>query len=278
MADSMRVGFRTGLWKLILFCLASVAAIWLCFNFAGKVRRIDYLSGWALLAVMLFLALYNGRKKLPFLPLGSSELWLQLHIWIGYFALTLFLIHLQFRVPSGWFEISLAVLFGIVMASGIFGLVLSRQIPKRLTTLGGEVLFERIPAHRQRVLESAEKLALASSSETQAATLLEFYVKNLRDFFASKPAFWRNLMGTERSLFRMLEKVEDLQRYTNAREKEILGQLAELAREKHRLEYHYSLQGALKAWLFVHIPFTYSLLLFSFVHVLLVFAFSSGAP
>ena len=278
MANSMRVGLRLGFWKGILLCLASIAAIWVYFSFAGKVRRIDYLSGWALLAVMLFLALYNGRKKLPFLPLGSSELWLQLHVWIGYFALALFLIHLQFRVPSGWFEIALAFLFGIVMASGVFGLVLSRQIPKRLTTLGGEVLFERIPAHRQKVLERAEKLALTSSSETQAPTLLDFYTKNLRDFFASKPSFWRNLMGTERSLFRMLEKVEDLRRYTNTREKEILAELAELAREKHRLEYHYSLQGVLKAWLFVHIPFTYSLLLFSFVHVLLIFAFSSGAP
>ena len=227
---------------------------------------------------MLFLALYNVRKKLPFLPLGSSELWLQLHIWVGYFSLILFGIHLEFRPPNGWFEIALALVFAIVILSGVFGLVLSRQIPRRLTTIGTEVLFERIPAHRRFVLDRAEKLALASSSETQATTLLDFYTKNLRDFFASTPPFWMNLMGTGRTLSRMLEKVEDLKRYTNTREKEILAELADLAREKHRLEYHYSLQGALKAWLFVHIPFTYSLLLFSFVHVLLVFAFSSGAP
>ena len=227
---------------------------------------------------MLFLALYNVRKKLPFLPLGSSESWLQLHIWIGYFSIVLFAIHLQFRPPSGWFEISLTVLFAIVILSGIFGLLLSRQIPRRLTTIGSEILFERIPAHRRFVLERAEKLAVASGSETQATTLLEFYAKNLRWFFESTPPFWMNLLGTGRTLSRMLEQVEDLKRYTNAREKEILVELAELAREKHRLDYHYSLQGVLKAWLFVHIPFTYSLLLFSFVHVLLVFAFSSGAP
>jgi hypothetical protein len=275
----MRAAVRAGWWwRGLLFCGATAGVIWAYYNFIGKVRRIDYLSGWALLAVMLFLALYNFRKKLPFLPLGSSELWLQLHVWVGYFALALFAVHLQFRVPNGWFEVSLSLLFTIVMASGIFGLILSRQIPKRLTTLGGEILFERIPAHRQWVLDRAEKLALTSSTETQAATLLDFYAKNLRNFFAARPVFWRNLMGTERSLARMLEQVEDLKRYTNPREKEILVELADLAREKHRLEYHYSLQGILKAWLFVHIPFTYSLLLFSFVHVLLVFAFSSGAP
>jgi hypothetical protein len=278
MADSMSMRLGQGWWKGVLLCCASAAAVWAYFFFFGKVRRIDYLSGWALLAVMLFLALYNGRKKLPFLPLGSSELWLKLHVWLGYFALALFAIHLQFRVPTGWFEIALALLFGIVMVSGIFGLMLSRQIPKRLTTLGSEILFERIPTHRRLVLDRAEKLALASSSETQAATLLDFYAKNLRGFFASRPPFWRNFIGAGRSLSRMLVQVEDLKRYTNPREKEILAELAELAREKYRLEYHYSLQGVLKAWLFVHIPFTYSLLLFSFVHVLLVFAFSSGAP
>jgi hypothetical protein len=271
----MRV--RSGVKGILLFA-ASGVAIWTYYNLAGKIRRIDYLTGWALLAVMIFLALYNVRKKLPFLPLGSSELWLQLHIWVGYISLALFAIHLEFKVPTGWFEISLALLFGIVVFSGIFGLLLSRHIPRRLTTLGGEVLFERIPAQRRFVLDRAEKLALASGSETQAATLLEFYVKNLRGFFASRPPFWRNIMGTERNLARMLEQVEDLRRYTNDREKEILTQLAQLAREKHRLEYHYSLQGMLKAWLFVHIPFTYSLLLFSVVHVVLVFAFSSGAP
>jgi hypothetical protein len=51
-----------------------------------------------------------------------------------------------------------------------------------------------------------------------------------------------------------------------------------LLREKRRLDFHYALQGLLKAWLFVHIPFTYSLLLFIVVHIVLVFGFSAGAP
>jgi len=33
----------------------------------------------------------------------------------------------------------------------------------------------------------------------------------------------------------------------------------------------------LKTWLFVHIPLTYSLLLFSLAHIVVVFAFSGGA-
>ncbi len=40
-----------------------------------------FISGYFLLAVMFVLAGYNVWKKLPFLPLGSSEGWLQFHIY-----------------------------------------------------------------------------------------------------------------------------------------------------------------------------------------------------
>lgn len=261
-----------------LLLLASAAAIWAHQRFAPQLPNFDYLSGWTLLLAIVFLAGYNLRKKLPFLPLGSSETWLQWHIYVGYFTFVLFLIHLEFRPPIGWFEIVFSLIFAIVMLSGIGGLFLTRQIPKRLTILGDEVIFERVPAYRKMLLDRAEKIATDSTVETQSATLLEFYSKNLRDFFATRPAFWRNTFGNGRGLFRILAKVEDLKRYTNEREREILTQFAELLREKRRLEFHYSLQGWLKAWLFIHIPFTYSLLLFSVVHIVLVYGFSAGAP
>ena len=66
----------------------------------------------------------------------------------------------QLYNPAGWFEGVLACLYLLAMASGFFGLFLSRAIPKRLTTHGGEVLFERIPAIRRQFQEQAEKLAL----------------------------------------------------------------------------------------------------------------------
>jgi hypothetical protein len=261
-----------------LLLLISATAIWVYQRFAPQLANFDYLSGWTLLLAIIFLAGYNVRKKLPFLPLGSSETWLQWHIYVGYFTFVLSVIHLEFRAPTGWFEIVFSIVFAIVMLSGIGGLFLTRQIPKRLTVLGGEVIFERVPTYRKMLLDRAEKIATDSTAETQSATLLEFYSKNLRDFFATRPVFWRNTFGNGRGLFRILAKVEDLKRYTNDREREILTELAELLREKRRLEFHYALQGWLKAWLFIHIPFTYSLLLFIAVHLILVFGFSSAAP
>src|SRR5688500_17497597 len=166
------------------FLLVAIAVVvWLHVRFSSAIQRFDYLSGWALLLAILFLAGYNLRKKLPFLPLGSSETWLQWHIYVGYFTFALFLVHLEYRVPTGWFEIVFSIIFAVVMFSGIGGLFLSRQIPRRLTTLGGEVIFERVPTYRRMILDRAEQIALKSTEETQSPTLLEFYTKHLRTIF-----------------------------------------------------------------------------------------------
>lgn len=272
----MNQGKRRILRNTIFLIIAAAGVFWAHDEFSPRLPRFDYISGWALLIAIVFLAVYNVRKKLPFLPLGSSETWLQCHVYVGYFTFALFLVHLEYRFPTGWFEIVFSIIFGVVMLSGVGGLFLSRQIPRRLTTLGGEVIFERVPTYRRMILERAEEIALKSTAETQSPTLLEFYTKNLRGFLEARPVFWRNTFGNSRGLFRKLEQVDDLKRYTNEREREILSQLAELLREKRRLDFHYALQGWLKAWLFVHIPFTYSLLLFTLVHLILIFGFSAG--
>src|SRR5262245_48544938 len=102
----------------ILLLLTSIAVIWSHAAFSGKLGGLDYLTGWVLLAAILFLAAYNARKKISFLPLGSSETWLQAHIYVGYLTFVLFLVHLNYRVPAGWFEIAFATVFGTVMLSG----------------------------------------------------------------------------------------------------------------------------------------------------------------
>ena len=43
---------------------------------------------------------------------------------------------------------------------------------------------------------------------------------------------------------------------------------------KDDLDYQYAMQATLKYWLFLHVPLTYSLLVFILSHMVLVFAFS----
>ena len=240
--------------------------------------HLSYLTGWALFAVILLLSLYNGRKKLPFLPLLSSEEWLQFHIYAGLLTGVLFIVHVSYKIPTGWFQGVLAWLYILVMASGFFGLFISRTIPKRLTTRGGEVLFERIPSIRRQFQEQAEKLALQSVGESKSGTIADFYLRELKGFFNGPKNCSAHWSENASPVNRILTKISDVERYLNEQERATLEKIAMLVRQKDGLDYHYAHQLLLKVWLFAHIPLTYSLLLFTVVHIVLVFAFSGGAP
>ena len=254
--------------------VASAAALMAHAQFSRVLPNYAYLTGWLLFIVMVLLAAYNVRKKLPFLPLGNSENWLQFHIYSSFFTVLLFLIHVRFRLPTGWFEGTLTWLYVLVTGSGIVGLWLSRVLPRRLSTRGGEVIHEKIPALRHALQRSAEALALGEA--TRSPAIAEFYGRRLAGFFSGPRSFWRHLLESRQPLNVVMVELEDLRRYLNDRERATLEKLAQLVRQKDGLDYHHAVQSTLRLWLFVHVPLTYGLMILSLLHIVLVFAFSGG--
>jgi hypothetical protein len=236
-----------------------------------------YLTGWALFVLILFLTAYNARKKLPFLPLLSSRVWLRAHSWVGMATAIVFLVHLRWRKPAGPFEDTLAALFVAVTLSGIAGWWLSRVLPRRLTSAGGEVPYGRIPIIRRALRERAETLVVAGIPAAGATTLADFYASRLSGFFAGPANFGQHLFGSRHTLNSLLSELGEVKKYLNNAEKSAAIELAALVREKDALDLHRSMQLVLKGWLFVHIPLTYGLLAFIGVHIVLVYAFSGGA-
>lgn len=276
MAETMMRFSQQRALGLLLFVVFSAAIVWTYQNFAAEIRGMSYLTGWALFGVMILLTVYNGRKKIPFLPVLSSESWLQFHIYAGLLTGTLFLVHVAFRVPTGGFQMVLTWLYVLVMVSGFAGLFISREIPRRLTARGGEVLFERIPSIRVQLREQGQKLALESVGQFKATTIADFYVRELSDFFDAAKNQVAHLMQRRAPLNQLLGKISDVNRYLNNEERATMDKISTLVQEKDGLDYHHAHQMLLKIWLFVHIPLTYSLMLFVLVHIALVFAFSGG--
>ena len=275
---------------VFLLLLASAGAVMAHRRWSPELPNYAYLSGWVLMAVMILLALYNMRKRLPFLSLGNSEAWLQVHVYAGFFTVVLFLIHLNFRMPTGWFEGILAWLYILVTGSGIVGLFFSRVLPRRLATRGGEVIYEKIPALSHALRQEAEALALAgganSANPAPAAgasppagspVIADFYFLHLHEFFQGPKYFWPHLLDSRRPLNALMRELDDVRRYLNETERATLQKLGDLVRRKDGLDYHHALQATLKLWLFVHLPLTYSLMIFSVLHVIIVFAFSGGS-
>jgi hypothetical protein len=239
--------------------------------------HLDYVSGWVLLGLTLFLTAYNLRKKLSFLPLLKSRTWFQAHVYLGLFTGLIFLLHIRWHWPTGRFEVMLALVFALVTFSGMGGWWLSRVLPRRLTTAGGEVPYERIPIVRRALREEAEHLALGVIPAAKATTLADFYASRLAGYFAAPANFGSHFAGSRRPLNRRLAQIAEVKRFLNPDEIKAVEALADLVQQKDALDFHRALQLTLKSWLFLHIPLTYALLVFTGAHLVLIYGFSGGA-
>ncbi|HCU88840.1 MAG TPA: hypothetical protein DGR97_02805 [Gammaproteobacteria bacterium] len=234
----------------------------------------QFFSGWLLLSIVAFLALYNLRKRFVTIPLGSNATWLQLHIYVGLTSVFVFFLHLDWEFPKGYLEVSLACLFILVASSGALGIYLSRRLPKFLTRRGEEVIFERIPYYIGELKREAETLVLEAAELAESTTLPDHYRIHLGFFFSKPRHFFSHLLLSRRPLYGILTKLESIERYLNPDELEASRKLRLIVEKKDELDFHFALQYALKAWLFIHIPTTFVMLLLTVLHLVVAYSFS----
>ena len=80
-------------------------------------------------------------------------------------------------------------------------------------------------------------------------------------------------MQSNRPRYTLLKELEALDRYLNNEEKIMALALIDIIGAKDDLDYQYAHQAILKYWLFIHIPMTYSLLIFALAHGMLAHAY-----
>ena len=115
-------------------------------------------------------------------PVGSAASWLQGHLYVSIASAGVFLLHVGPVRPSGWLESALAAVYLLTFTSGLFGLYLSRAVPRQLTRVGSEVIYERIPAIRRQLALKANEAVLEGIASSGATTLADFYTARLYDF------------------------------------------------------------------------------------------------
>lgn len=238
---------------------------------------VIFTSGWLLFIIVAFLSSYSVRKKLTYPPLVKSSTWLQMHIYLGTASIVIFLFHTGGEIPTGTFSVALYTLFSLMVASGLFGLYLTRTIPATLSNRGNEVIFERIPLFRRQIKDKVERIVLLSIEESDSPILAEFYDSYLVYFISGPKNIMRHLARSERTSYRLRHDLRELDRYLGDRDKELASELLDLIKLKDDLDFHYARQGLLKLWLFLHIPMTLILLMFLIAHIVLIYAFAGGA-
>lgn len=260
-----------------LAALAILIAVvaWLLSQLDRTLHRTSFITGWSLIGVIGLLTCYNLRKRLAFLPfLGSSRAWMQIHIYFGFVAVVVFLFHIGFRVPDGKFEILLASLFMFVSVSGFYGLYITRVVPKKLTAVKEEVIFERIPGIRFQLREQAKEIT--TSCAKLAPALVDFYLEKLATFFESKRGMVYYAIPNGRWKRSLIRELNNMDRYLPEDGRKPSQQLKELISRKDDLDFHHAMQGRLKIWLFGHIASTYGMLVLAIFHTVLVHSFHGG--
>ncbi len=252
---------------------AVAVAVFVAFDwvYRASLHNPQTLDGWLLVIVILALALFNVRKKIPVLPLLSAAAWLEIHAYLGIASVVIFVIHAGILPPEGEFETVLWFVFLVVAVSGMFGLWLSRTLPGRMRRHGELILLDRFPIFRVRLAREVEELAQRSVADTASTVIADLYADRLADYFAGPRNQLAHLIDTKRPLHQLRQEILKQLRYLSPEGRAILAKIESIISVKDNLDYQYALQMALRLWLFVHIPLTYAMLLLVVTHIVLVY-------
>jgi hypothetical protein len=261
-------------------------------------RALGLAYGSVGFAVMTFLTLLALRKKFPIWRIGRTQTWMRGHLWLGAASLPLILLHSGFGFGHGLTAIVMW-LFAIVYVSGVFGAWLQHTMPRRLLReVPLETIYDQIGHVRAQLLDEADTVvadacgklevevevpsaaaapgasALAtvmrsgSGGSDDSAPLREFYMKEVRPFIES-PAR-RHFLADDTSAAARFGKVRMLLQPALAA---ALADLESICEEQRQLLRQERLHGILHAWLIVHVPLAYTLMLLAVAHIVMALRF-----
>lgn len=251
-----RLPRRWGVPGLFLLAAAAAAAAFGANVYFAEIHPGNRWSlgyGIAAAALLLLAAAYGARRRSMRLAsrfrAGGAAGWLELHVWGGTLFLLLMLMHSGFRLPSGAITGWLWGLGWWTVLSGVGGRMLQRWIPHVLASgLTTEVLFERIPDLVEEIRERAAKLA--AGSHEAVATLH----RDLAPELAAPRRRWLFFVDITAGRERRGRQFRHLRRVLGGEDRERLDRLEELYRTKLEFDAHYTLQTALRLWLYLHVP------------------------
>lgn len=260
-----------------MYLICSAAAVALCFFVfsLSQISRIELgsperITGYTLFSIMIFLVLFNVRKRLSMVPLGKARHWFVLHVVIGVAALPMYWMHTETLWPTGFYEQLIAFCFYVVAVTGIWGFMLLKVYPSRLTETGIEVIYERVPAEIAAIREEAQRIVLACSEVSGNETLARQYNDRLAWFF-DRPRFgFNHFLGARTASAWWLTRLNTVRKYLAASELDHLAELEELGHYKNKVDLHYAVQRTFKAWLLIHVPAAVALIILSVWHFVIV--------
>lgn len=270
--------------SILLIAASSAGLLWLVWIYASGLRDPRYLDGWVLAGGMGVQLLFHVAVKSAALSPRFAMRWRKLHVFLGYVLIAAFLSHSDFSLPDTVFEWALWTGFVLVTLSGIFGAYLAWSL-KAKGRIDDGVTHDRLPTLRAKLAQEVRDIVSKADPAARAIALpglphdswiADLYATHLQGFFQGPSNFSSHLIASERPLKRLTHEIDTLSRYVDQQGKEKLADIKALVIEKDRLDFARVHLALTRAWLFVHVPVTYALIAVAVLHVVVVYAFSSG--
>jgi hypothetical protein len=269
-----------------LLIAATVGGLfWLIWLYGNGLRDPRYLDGWVLAGGMSFQLAFHIAIKTASLSPKSAARWRKFHILVGYLLIAAFISHSDFSLPDTGFEWALWAGFVLVTLSGIFGTYLTWSLRAK-HGIDERISYDRIPTRRAELARDLHAAvattdmaaaAIALPATPYDAWIMDLYTNHLRDFFQGQRNFAAHLIGSRRPLQRLTDEIDNLSPFVDKQSQMKLAVIKNLVVEKDWLDFAFVYLGLTKGWLFVHVPVTYALIVLTVLHVVVVYAFSSGA-
>ncbi|MEY4614701.1 MAG: hypothetical protein RL179_2674 [Planctomycetota bacterium] len=299
-------------WVLASIIVFAMALIWFVFASLG---HSEWPSGSSLPGftfgvmgglICLFEFLIWPRKKLRSWRIGKVSTWMRAHIWLGLLAVPLLVLHTGFRW-GGPLSTTLMVLFLVVIASGVWGLVLQQFLPdKLLKEVPSETIFSQIDYVSDLMASEASRLvksvcnikvdvddagelsddegrhlvvgAVRSTGAIQGRVVVTASLqesvpdsKPLYDFFNEHIyGFLKNGEEARSPLAKSIRATvlfNSLRMKLSPRAHEVVAVLEDLCNQRRQLILQSKIQFWLHSWLWVHLPLSVALIVLMFVHV-----------
>ncbi len=269
----------------LLIAAISGGLFWLVWIYGNGLRDPRYLDGWMLAGGMALQLYFHIAIKSARLSPKSAGRWRKFHIFLGYLLIAVFVSHSDFSMPDTAFEWALWTGFVLVTLSGIFGAYLAWSLRAK-GRIDERITFDRIPTLRTELARDLHAAVAETDPATAQITLpgiphdawiVDLYANHLRDFFAGPRNFAAHLIASQRPLKRLTDEIDNLSPYLDQQSQEKLAAIKTLVVEKDRLDFARVHLGLTRSWLFVHVPVTYALIVLTVLHVVVVYAYSSGA-
>jgi hypothetical protein len=220
--------------------------------------------------LMVYAGLLSALRKVPsWWWIGSRQVWMRGHIWLGLLSAVFLLCHSGFRWGGPLERLLWAVTIA-VLVTGVLGLVLQQVLPRLLLTrVPCEAPYEQVPHLCRLMRQKADALVETVCGPADAtveggkAQLRALYERDVRPFLApdvprSSPLLDPLQVETR---FARLGKLPGLEEAGAA-----LAELQTYCEERRLLADQERLHFWLHSWLLLHVPLSAALLVLGVAH------------